>query len=180
MRISFFWPWLTGVLVVVDQITKIAADRILTPNIENTWLPLINITLAYNPGAAFSFLDDAGGWQRWLFTGLSLGVSVFLIRWLIQLRDSQRWLSIALALILSGAIGNVIDRIFYGHVIDFIDFYYPTSSGCLPLFMKQGPTCHWPTFNVADSAISVGAMLMIALMLFGKYPEHENSESNAL
>lgn len=175
MRIIFLWPIITVTSLIIDQITKVAADHSLLLYEPNPLISNINLTLAYNPGAAFSFLGDASGWQRWFFSGLSLLVSGFLIHWLIQLKESNKGLSIALALVLSGAIGNLIDRLVYGHVIDFIDFFYHSSSGCLPLFVNQSITCHWPTFNVADSAISVGAVLLIGLSFFGRQPSQQRT-----
>ncbi|MFA7541086.1 MAG: signal peptidase II, partial [Lysobacterales bacterium] len=114
--------------------------------------PFLNWTLVYNPGAAFSFLSDAGGWQRWFFTVLALVVSGLLVFWLRQTPRRQVWIAIPYALILSGAIGNVIDRLRFGHVVDFIDVHW------------QG--WHWPAFNIADSAICVGAVMLIAGLLF--------------
>jgi signal peptidase II len=113
--------------------------------------PGFNFTLIYNEGAAFSFLSNAGGWQRWAFTALSIVISIVLIVWLKTLDRNKRVLAAGLAFILGGAIGNVIDRILYGHVIDFIDVYYKSH--------------HWPAFNLADSAITLGACLLIFDML---------------
>ena len=117
-------------------------------------MPSFNFTLMYNRGAAFSFLAGAGGWQRWFFLALSIAIGIGLTVWLTRLRAGQTLLAVALALILGGAVGNVIDRAIYGYVIDFIDWYYGQ--------------WHWPAFNVADSAISVGAALLIIDSLFGK------------
>ncbi|MCY1245224.1 Lipoprotein signal peptidase [compost metagenome] len=102
--------------------------------------------LVYNKGAAFSFLADAGGWQRWFFTGLGLVVGAFIV-WLLYRHTGQRMFCFAVSLILGGAVGNVIDRVVYGHVVDFLDFYVRNY--------------HWPAFNVADCAITVGAVLLI-------------------
>ena len=110
-------------------------------------LPFFHLTYVQNPGAAFSFLGDAGGWQRWLFVALSSTASVVITVWLSRLQHHEHWLGAALALILGGAVGNLIDRVAYGYVIDFLDVFYRTY--------------HWPTFNVADSAITVGAALML-------------------
>ena len=110
-------------------------------------LPFFNITLAYNHGAAFSFLASESGWQRWFFTGLAVVVSIVLLVWLKRLKTDAKLEAISLALILGGALGNVIDRVVHGYVIDFIDVYYGTY--------------HWPAFNVADSAICIGAILLI-------------------
>jgi len=146
-------PWLTVALtvIVLDQITKIGINHSFELYESLAIFPSFNFTLLYNRGAAFSFLANAGGWQRWFFTGLSLAASILLIIWLIRLEEKQRWLGYALALILGGAIGNLIDRVLYGYVIDFIDIYYQQ--------------WHWPAFNIADSAISIGAaMLFIDLL----------------
>ena len=146
-------PWLTVALtvIVLDQITKIGINHSFELYESLAIFPSFNFTLLYNRGAAFSFLASAGGWQRWFFTGLSLAASILLIIWLIRLDEKQRWLTYALALILGGAIGNLIDRVLYGYVIDFIDIYYQQ--------------WHWPAFNIADSAISIGAaMLFIDLL----------------
>lgn len=110
-------------------------------------LPFFNFTLAHNRGAAFSFLSSAGGWQRWFFVFLALGVSAVLIVWLKKLNQQARLEAASLALILGGAIGNVIDRLYHGYVIDFIDIFYGSY--------------HWPAFNIADSAICIGAVLLI-------------------
>ena len=105
------------------------------------------MTLAHNYGAAFSFLSDAGGWQRWLFTGLASVVTVVLVIWLLRLTAKERMLAAALSLVIGGAVGNLIDRIINGYVVDFIDVYYRD--------------WHWPAFNVADSAISCGIVLLL-------------------
>jgi len=111
-------------------------------------MPYFNLTMAHNHGAAFSFLAQAGGWQRWFFIGLAATISVVLLVWLAKLKPAEKLESISLSLILGGAIGNVIDRISYGYVVDFIDLYIGHN--------------HWPVFNIADSAICIGAILLIA------------------
>lgn len=141
------WLWLALVVIVADQITKYIADSQLQLYWPLEVMPGFNLTLSYNTGAAFSFLADAGGWQRWFFISLALGVSAFIIMWVRRLGREERWMAIALTLILGGAVGNVIDRIFIGHVIDFIDLYYGS--------------WHWPAFNIADSAITIGAVMMV-------------------
>jgi len=141
------WIWLSGVVVVLDQITKFLADTRLDWHQPLAILPSLNLSLAYNTGAAFSFLSSASGWQRWLFIVLAIGISIYILVWLYRLQASQRWLAVALALILGGAIGNVIDRMIHGYVIDFIDVYYRN--------------WHWPAFNVADSAITAGAVMLV-------------------
>ena len=141
------WLWITLLVIVLDQVTKIVADNVLTYALPVPLMPMFNFTLVYNKGAAFSFLSDAGGWQRWFFITLSILISVVLIVWIRKLNTHQHLQTIALAMILGGAIGNLIDRSIYGYVIDFIDVYYQQH--------------HWPAFNIADSAIVVGAILLI-------------------
>lgn len=154
------WLGLAGLVVLLDQATKLAAERWLTYHQALPVFPGFNLTLSYNRGAAFSFLAEHSGWQRWFFTVLAAAVSVFLVRWLRQIGDRDRWLSAAIALILGGAVGNLIDRLLYGHVIDFIWLYYDRWS--------------WPVFNIADSAITVGAVAMIGHMLLVK-PERQGA-----
>ena len=141
------WLWVSVLVIVVDQLTKLWANAGLEFGQPVALLPVFNLTLVYNPGAAFSFLSDATGWQRWFFITLALGVSGFIVTWLTRLERGRVVLALALALILGGALGNMIDRVLFGHVIDFIDLHY-----------RQW---HWPVFNVADSAITVGACLVI-------------------
>jgi len=141
------WLWLTGVVLIFDQITKawIAASLSLYDRIE--LLSFLNITRVHNRGAAFSFLSTASGWQRWFFTVLAFAISVMILLWLRRLPAGQQRLAAGLALVLGGALGNLWDRLQYGYVVDFIDVYYGN--------------WHWPAFNVADSAITVGAVLLI-------------------
>lgn len=141
------WLWITLLVIILDQVSKIAAEQYLVFHQPLPLMPLFNFTLVYNEGAAFSFLSDAGGWQRWFFILLSLSISVILVFWLRKLKPQQKLQTASIALILGGAIGNLIDRSLYGHVIDFIDVYYDIH--------------HWPAFNIADSAIFVGALLLI-------------------
>ena len=149
---AFAWLLMSCVIVVLDLWTKELASESLTlyrPVELTSWL---NMTLAHNYGAAFSFLSDAGGWQRWLFTGLASVVTVVLIVWLLRLPTSEKLTGAALGLIIGGAVGNLIDRIINGYVVDFIDVYYKT--------------WHWPAFNVADSAITCGVILLLLDGLF--------------
>ena len=141
------WLWLTGVVLIFDQITKawIAASLSLYDRIE--LLSFLNITRVHNRGAAFSFLSTASGWQRWFFTVLAFAVSVMILLWLRRLPAGQQRLAAGLALVLGGALGNLWDRLQFGYVVDFIDVYYGN--------------WHWPAFNVADSAITIGAVLLI-------------------
>lgn len=145
------WMGLSGLVVAVDQLTKFAMSQWLERGQSLRVTPFFDLVLVYNPGAAFSFLSDAAGWQRWFFVVLALGISVWLVR-LIRLHARERWLALSFALILGGALGNVIDRLFHGAVIDFLYFH----AG------RYG----WPAFNVADSAISVGVALLLWDQLF--------------
>ncbi len=140
------------VLVVADQWTKIAVSRALELYDQIPILPFFNITLAHNYGAAFSILNIPGGAQRWLLTGISALVSVFLIVWLWRLTKAENLLGIAISLILGGAIGNLIDRAMQGYVVDFIQVYYDR--------------WYFPSFNIADSAIFCGTVLFLGLTLF--------------
>ena len=139
--------WLSGAVVVLDQATKVLAETWLAMHQPVPVLPSFNLMLTYNTGAAFSFLANAGGWQRWFFLGLGTAVSIGLIVWLWRLKPAEQRLAIALALILGGAVGNLIDRAWLGQVIDFIQLYYDR--------------WYWPAFNLADSAITVGAALLV-------------------
>jgi signal peptidase II len=151
------WLWLSVLTVALDQLTKYIAEAELLLHKPVAVIPgFFNFTLMYNKGAAFSFLSDAGGWQRFLFAGLSTVISIFLLFWLRQISkdDEQKHnhiLQIAIALILGGAIGNLIDRALTGEVVDFIQVYYSTY--------------YFPAFNIADSAITLGAGLLILDMI---------------
>lgn len=153
------WLWLSGLVVALDQLSKQWVEQhfILYERLPVTGF--FNLTLAYNKGAAFSFLADAGGWQRWFFTGLAALICGWLIHWLRQLHPSQRLLPFAIAMIVGGAIGNVADRLLHGHVIDFLDFHVAG--------------WHWPAFNVADSAITLGVILFLLDSLINKAPEEK-------
>lgn len=143
---SLKWLWLSGLVIVLDQITKVIITEMYTLGQSTPVLPMFNIVRAHNYGAAFSFLAGEGGWQRWFFTAIAVGVSVMLVQWLRKLPKSDWWMGLALTLILGGALGNLIDRIMLGYVVDFLDFYWGNS--------------HFPAFNVADSAITVGAVML--------------------
>lgn len=150
------WLWLSALIVILDQLTKYIAEAELVLHRPLAVLPSFNLTLMYNRGAAFSFLSDAGGWQRILFVSLSTVISIFLFFWLKQIvKDEQQkhnqLLQIAIAFILGGAIGNLIDRALTGAVVDFIQLYYSSY--------------YFPAFNIADSAITTGAALLILDML---------------
>ncbi|MDH5300209.1 MAG: signal peptidase II [Gammaproteobacteria bacterium] len=156
------WVWLAVLAVVLDQITKIWANGALELHQRVDFLPMLNITLMYNEGAAFSFLSNAGGWQRWFFTVLAIAVSIFIIVWLRKLPEDENVQAAGLSLVLGGAIGNVLDRMMHGHVIDFIDFFYQSESCFVGFYYGGNGECHWPAFNIADSAIFLGAILLIA------------------
>jgi signal peptidase II len=141
------WLWVSVVVLLLDQCTKLLADAMLVLHQQVAVVPYLALFKAYNPGAAFSFLGDASGWQRWFFIVIAVIVIVVLLVWLRRLTAAEKATSLALALILGGAAGNLIDRLVYGYVIDFIDVYYGS--------------WHWPAFNVADAAISVGALLLL-------------------
>jgi signal peptidase II len=152
---AIIWLWLAALVFVLDIATKQIAEAFLNYGEPVYLLPVLDFTLLYNRGAAFSFLANEGGWQRWFFTAISLVVSIVLIVWLKKLPRTQLWLPIALALILGGALGNLFDRVMFGHVIDFISVHWDKS--------------YFPAFNIADSAITVGAIMMaIDVVLEGK------------
>ena len=151
-RMAIGWLLVSAVIVVLDLWTKDIATQSLTlyrPVEVTSWL---NMTLAHNYGAAFSFLSDAGGWQRWLFTGLASVVTVILVVRLFRLSAREKLTAAALGLIIGGAVGNLVDRINHGYVVDFIDVFYHD--------------WHWPAFNLADSAITGGVILLLIDGLF--------------
>jgi signal peptidase II len=138
--------WIPVLVIVSDQVTKhFALQALATGDMPVT--SFFRFALAFNTGAAFSFLADAGGWQNYFFVGVAAVVSVIILVMMRKLESKDMQLAVALMLVLGGAIGNVIDRLRFGYVVDFIDVYYRH--------------WHWPTFNIADSAISIGAVLLI-------------------
>jgi len=144
---NLVWIGLAIVAIILDQWTKWIATNHLNYADPVAVLPFLNWTLLHNYGAAFSFLSDAGGWQRYLFTGLAAGVSLLFVFWLMRMPKHLVILPMAIALILGGAIGNLIDRVSLGYVVDFIHVYYQNS--------------HFPAFNIADSAITLGTILLL-------------------
>jgi signal peptidase II len=140
------WLAVSGLVIAIDQLTKWYMASWLSLYETIYVMPYFNLTMAHNTGAAFSFLAQAGGWQRWFFVGLASLVSLVLIFWLKK-ATTNKLEAMSISLILGGAIGNVIDRLIHGYVIDFLDVYHGTY--------------HWPAFNVADSAIVIGACLLI-------------------
>jgi signal peptidase II len=141
------WLWLSLSVIALDQATKFLAKRFLELFERVEVLPVLDFTLLHNTGAAFSLLAGAGGWQRWFFIGLAVVVSALLLLWIWRTPRGEKWLPFALALILGGALGNVIDRIRFGYVVDFIHVHWGAS--------------YFPAFNIADSAITIGAGLLI-------------------
>jgi signal peptidase II len=148
-----FWLGLAGAIVVLDQISKAWILSAFHIGESLQVLPVFDLVLLFNPGASFSLLADAGGWQRWFFTVLALGISVWLVV-LLRKHAAERLMPLALALILGGALGNVIDRIRFGAVVDFLHFHWNEH--------------YFPAFNVADSCITVGVALMLWHELFGR------------
>ena len=146
MRDTARWIVLSALIVAADQITKYTAVHYLAAHQAVAVTPFFNLALVYNPGAAFSFLSDAAGWQRGFFIGIALIASAWIV-YLLRRYPHQRLFALALSLVLAGAVGNVVDRVLHGAVIDFLDFH------------AYG--YHWPAFNVADSAITCGAALLI-------------------
>ncbi|MDH5324203.1 MAG: signal peptidase II [Gammaproteobacteria bacterium] len=139
------WLWLSAVVILLDMVTKAMASEMLELRHPVKILPGFYFTLMHNPGAAFSFLSDESGWQRWFLSVVAIGVSAMIMVWLMRLDKTQSRLALALSLILGGALGNVWDRLSLGYVVDFIDVY-------LVVF-------RWPAFNIADSAITIGVII---------------------
>lgn len=143
------WLWLAALLFVLD----IGIKLLVMNNMGYGWpnrieiLPFFNLLYVHNYGAAFSFLSEQAGWQRWLFTAIALLVSMMLIFWMRRLPASERWNNIAYASIIGGATGNVFDRLVHGFVVDYLDFYWGSY--------------HWPAFNLADMAICIGAAMIV-------------------
>lgn len=157
------WLWLAVLVIVIDLGTKAMATAWLSYGQPVPVMPLFNLTLLHNTGAAFSFLAGADGWQRWFFVILALVVSGVLVRWLSTLRQHETWMAIAIVLILGGALGNVYDRIVHGYVVDFFHFYWGGY--------------HFPAFNIADTAITIGAVMMIIDMF--RNPSSSDDQGDA-
>jgi signal peptidase II len=152
VRKNYSWLWLAVLVIVLDQATKMYFSATMQLGESVSLLPVFSWTLAHNYGAAFSFLHDAGGWQRWFFAGIALVVSGGILFWLKTLPANARFLACALVLVLGGALGNLYDRMMLGYVVDFIHVHYGT--------------WHFPAFNIADCGISVGAAMLIFDSLF--------------
>ena len=147
------WLSLAFIIILLDQITKVLIVGNYRLGDSTYVTSFFNVVSAHNTGAAFSFLANSGGWQRWFFTGIGVASAIF-ITYMLRAHAGQKLFSFALACILGGAIGNVIDRVLYGYVVDFMDFHW---SFLAPIFHGG----HFPAFNVADSAISIGAVCLI-------------------
>ena len=158
------YVWISFVVVFIDQITKWMAEA----NLEQSYkvFPHLDFTLAYNYGAAFSFLSGQAGWQRWFFVGLAVVVSIAILIWLAKLSKSDKWTAVGLSLVLGGAVGNGIDRLLHGKVIDFIDVYADWDVFFLSKWSDG--FSHFATFNVADIAINIGAVILVSVSLLAK------------
>jgi signal peptidase II len=155
--------WLSAVVIVLDQVSKFWIMATFDDYEVLTVLPVFNLTLVYNTGAAFSFLSDAGGWQRWFFIAVASVISVVMVVWLHQLRPHERLTGYALALVIGGAVGNLIDRIWLGKVVDFLQWHWQQ--------------WYWPSFNLADSAITLGVVLLLLDGVLGWRREKDSRSS---
>ncbi|MEI6895667.1 MAG: signal peptidase II [Colwellia sp.] len=156
------WLWLTLLCLIIDQVSKYWVASTFDYRETLSVLPFFNLYYIHNEGAAFSFLADQGGWQRWFFTAIASIASIIFIVWMAKTPKQQRLLGISFALILSGAVGNLIDRALFGYVIDFLDFHWAGY--------------HFAAFNIADSVIFIGAALMILESFTGKKSSDNNSK----
>ncbi|WP_078118272.1 signal peptidase II [Thiosocius teredinicola] len=152
--------WLSLAVVVLDQASKFWIMAAFEDYEVLTIWPVFNLTLVYNTGAAFSFLSDAGGWQRWFFAAIAVVLVVVMTVWLSRLRDNERWTAVGLAMVVGGAVGNLIDRIWLGKVVDFLQWHWED--------------WYFPSFNLADSAITLGVAL---LLIDGLILAHRTKES---
>jgi len=146
MRDTLRWIAVAMILVLLDQVTKYLAVKTINPDVAVAVLPFLSLVLTYNTGAAFSFLAEGSGWQRWFFALIALGASILII-WMLYRHRRETFLCVGLTLILGGAVGNLIDRLTLGAVVDFILLYW-----------RQ---YQWPAFNVADSCITIGAVMLL-------------------
>lgn len=151
---NLLWCWLSLIIVLLDQLSKYFVTASLSPYQPQPILPFFNLTLMHNTGAAFGFLAQHPVLSLWLFGSIAIMMSIILIIWMYRLPPYRHWQACALALVLGGALGNLIDRFIHGYVVDFLDFYYNN--------------WHFAAFNIADSAISVGAVMLLLDVIFGK------------
>ena len=149
------WPWLglAAAVLLLDQFTKVLILGYYQLGDSTVVTSFFNVVRVHNTGAAFSFLHDAGGWQRWMFTGIGVAAAVFIV-WMLRSHPGQKLFAFALSCILGGALGNVIDRVLHGYVVDMLDFHWSFLSGLFP-------GGHFPAFNIADTGITIGAMALI-------------------
>jgi len=159
-RTALSWLWLVAVVIALDLFTKYQASTLLPYGVPHPQLPVFDLTLLHNTGAAFSFLAQAGGWQRWFFALIAIVVSTVLLVWMARTPYQKRWLGIGLALVLAGAVGNLYDRVVQGYVIDFISLHYKGY--------------YFPAFNLADTAITIGAGMLIIDMLWFSETGHKS------
>ncbi len=164
-RNRLYWLVFAILLILLDQLSKYLADTQLVYGQPNALLPVLDITLHYNPGAAFSFLSDAGGWQRWFFAAIAIGASIGLTVWLSRVRADEKLLAIALPLIIGGALGNLYDRLIHGYVVDFLSFH---AAGW-----------YYPAFNVADIGITLGAIGLIWESVMGERRRKKAAHSSS-
>jgi signal peptidase II len=172
-KIPYFLVVVT--ILVLDQITKNWAVSGLSYSEPSSFLPFFNFTLLYNYGAAFSFLSDAGGWQRWFFATLAFSISILLVVWIIRLERTKKLELIGLTFVLGGALGNLYDRVSLGYVVDFVDWFYPATQSCLPFFYArlELQSCHWPAFNIADACILLGVMALLVDTFLTRTPSEQ-------
>lgn len=158
------WLWLALLVFVLDIGSKLLVMNTMGYGWPNRIeiLPFFNLLYVHNYGAAFSFLSDAGGWQRWLFAVIAFGVSGLLMYWMRATPASNRMVNIAYALVIGGALGNLFDRLVHGYVVDFLDFYIGNN--------------HWPAFNLADTAICIGAVLIVLESFIASKKPHAETE----
>lgn len=166
------WPWLglAGLILLADQLTKLTIVGFYQLGDSTFVTDYFNIVRVHNSGAAFSFLADAGGWQRWFFTAVGVGATVFIV-WMLRQQSHERFMAFSLACILGGAVGNVIDRVAYGYVVDFLDFHFTFLEG---LFYGG----HFPAFNIADAGISIGAVCLILDELLRMRRQRQENRDN--
>lgn len=155
------WLGLGALVIVLDQLSKLWISSYFAYGESYTVTGFFNLLLIHNLGASFGMLNDAGGWQRWLFSGIAIAASAWII-WLLRKHQQEKLFCIALAFILGGALGNLIDRLMYGYVVDFLDFHWDEH--------------HFAAFNVADSAINIGAALLL-WDSFKKKPEKNDGSA---
>ena len=158
---SFRFLFLTINIIIIDQVSKFIALSVLPYQAPQKILPIFNFTLTFNTGAAFGMLNDASGWQRWFFMGVAAAVGIAILIWLYKLAAKHAWQEAGLCLILGGALGNVIDRIYHGYVVDFLEFHYQKH--------------YFPAFNIADAAITIGAAILILEAIITARPNKTSS-----